>query len=595
MPITTVEELKRAVSANGQKWGRSGTIINRFKKLRDMQKNAQDFYDLNYEVEIHKEYRKVKLPTARQMVDTFLSHLPLTNPIVEVTPFKETLAYKKKAMKQQEFFQAVLQHSLNQTEPALPYAAKDIGLQGEAFLKVVYDEESLKNIPKKKTDESDDDFKVRKQEYLIERLPIVFTCPAPSNCYPFGGEIDCRPLEMIEVYNAYVGEIKNIWPDWKTKKKDTDIVVFIEYWNDAKRCFLADGTVVTESSRAKPFEDNPYDKTPYVHVYSGWGSRTSENEPEKKAINIIFEAEELIVQGCRWHAYLDKAVSWASMPTAHSEQERESFGEGGLKLEPGMVTYGGEGEAVKVSWAAQNLPAGILQAIGLNDAMINKVQSSVLKGEVPSGVEAGYPMALMIGEARLQFGVALENLKTLTARALELVRYIVRDVSSEDLPLWSENEAVTLSAKDCEGAFRIKVDFESTSKREMAEMALALDRLRAGGGMSLETELELSPLIDNPEKELTRLQAESLTKHPAIQRIIALKAVRAKEGEEAARLLEQAMAEGEAGMMRKAESTGIQIGGEQREIPEDIIAQVMAKRKKAIRGEPTETVARGGR
>ena len=38
--IETVEELKKAVSANGREWGRSGKIINRFRKLRTMQKTA---------------------------------------------------------------------------------------------------------------------------------------------------------------------------------------------------------------------------------------------------------------------------------------------------------------------------------------------------------------------------------------------------------------------------------------------------------------------------------------------------------------------------------------------------------------------------
>jgi len=578
--IQNIDDLRKAVSANNQKWGRSGTVINRFSKLRAMQKNAQDFYDLNYKIEIQEEYRKIKLPTARQMVDTFVSHLPLTNPVVEVIPYKATEAYSKKAVKQQEFYQALLQHSLNQTEPAIPYAAKDQGLRGEAFLKVIYDIAVMENTPKKKDGEGDEDFETRKHEYLLERMPLLITCPEPQNCYPFGGEIDCRPVEMIEVYPAYVSDIKAIWPEWITTKKDMDTEVFIEYWNDDKRCFLAGGTVVTDG-----FEDNPYGKVPYVHIYSGWGHRTPDNEPEKKAVNMIFEAEDLIKQQCRWNAYLDKAVSWASMPTAEAEGAEEDYGETGLRLEPGIISYGGEGRNVKVSWVAQNLPAGILQAIGMNDAQINKVQPGVLKGEAPRGIEAGYPMALMIGESRLQFGVPFENLKTLVARALELVRYIIRDISDEDLPLWGESKALTLGSKDCQGAFRIKVDFDSISPEAKAERALAGQRLRQGGSISRYTELEVWQNNKNPDKEIARMDAESILKHPVLQREAAVEAVREIKGEQAAMRVEQAMAEGEAGAVRKGESTGIPVGGRtERELPETVLAGAMTKRSKALRG-----------
>ena len=541
-------------------------------------------YDLNYEIQIHAAYRKIKLPTARQMVDTFVSHLPLTNPVVEVIPFKATEVYNKKAIKQQDFYQALLQHSLNQTEAAILLAANDIGRRGEAFFKVVYDIDAIEKIPEQRKDESKEDFETRKHEYLIERMPLVLTAPDPMTCYPFGGEIDCRPVEMIEVYDAYVGDIRALWPEWITTKQTTDTAAFIEYWRDDKRCFLADGKVVTGTPK-DGFEDNPYSKSPYIHVYSGYGTRTLGNEPEKKAVNMIFEAEDLIKQQCRWNAYLDKAVSWASMPTAKAKGAKEDYAEGGVKLEPGMVSYEGEEKEVEISWVAQNLPAGILQAIALNDSMINKVQPAVLKGETPKGIEAGYPMALMIGEARLRFGIPLENLKTLVARALELVRYIVRDVADEELPIWGESKALTLSSEDCKGAFRIKVEFDATTPEGRANRALVGQKLRQGGSISLETELRDYHNNKNPKKEVSRMLAESIMKHPVLQREAAVDAVREIKGEQAAMRVEQAMVEGEAGALRKAESSGIPVGGEtESELPEDVLAQAMTKRSKALQG-----------
>lgn len=574
--------MQRVISVNNQKWGRSGTWINRFRKLRANQKKAQQFYDMAFTfMLLSEDYEKIRLPNAREMIHTFLAHLPLTNPVVEVIPFKPTKPYEAKALKQKEFYQALLTHSAMQTDSAILYAAKDIGVRGEAFLKTVYDIDVIEGMPKEEGEDKD-----KKLEYLIERMPLKIVSPDPMNCYPSADHIDCRPVEMIEVYNLYAGQIRRVFKDWKSSKKDMDIVVFTEYWSDEKRCFLAEGKPVTNG-----FEDNPYGKCPYVHVYSGWGNRTDENLPETKAINMIWEAMDLIIQQCRLHAYLDKATAFASIPIIRTPRTREEVVQGGISLtpKPGMVLF--EGEEVKIEWAANNLPAGILQAIMLNEARINRLQPGILKGEAPKGIEAGYAMALMVGEARLQFGVPLENIKTLVARALELVRYIVRDVTEDELAIWGENKALTLSSDDCKGVFRIKVDFKSTSVEQMINQAVGIQRLRQGGDISLRTALELNPLVDNPKKEWNRIKSESILKHPALERKTAVDAVREIEGAQAALEIEEAMREGEEGAVRKAKSTGIPVGGvSEQALPEDILAQAMSKRGRAFRGEAEEAV-----
>ena len=585
--IKTVEDLKKVVSADGREWGKRGSWINRFKALRAMQDRAQKLYDLNYEIKVHSAYRKIKLPTARQMVDTCIAHLPLSNPVIEVIPFKTTTPYEKRAISQQDFYRALLLHSMSQTDPAILYAAKDFPLRGEAFLKILYDVGLLEGLPKPKDGEGDADYKERKLAYLIERMPIKMIAPDPMNCFPSSEHIDSRPFEMIEIYPAFVGDLKRVFPDWKTTKTDIQIAAVIEYWNDEKRCFLGDGNPMTDG-----MEDNPYKVTPYVHAYSGYGARTSGNEPEKKAVSILFEAEGILKQQSRWNSYLDKALEWSAMPIFNAEGEKEDYAEeggAGLKPEPGMVVYGGEGKKVTVEWAAANMPKGIYEAIGMNDAMLRRVQPAVLRGEAPRGVEAGYPMALMIGEGRLQFGVVLENLKTLTGRALELVRYIIRDVVDDELGMWSESKCVTLNKEDCEGAYRIKVDFDATTQEARADRALVGQKLRQGGSISLYTELKDFQNNKNPNEEIDRITVEGLMKHPAMQRYIATKALLKKGEKEQAMLLHQAMSEGEEGALRKGESTGIPPGGKREsELPEDVLSQAIGRRGKATRGQQTE-------
>lgn len=554
-----------------------GTRIGQFRTLRDKQRTDQRFYDLKYEVKIHDIFKKIKLPTARQMVDTFVSHLPLSKPVIEVIPFKDVKPYKNRAIAQQDYYTWLLIWYMQQLENILQKSSKDLGVRGEAYIKTVWDEDIIGTTAK-----GDD-----REMAMLERMPLRMMCPDPMNCYPHPDHIDCHPADMIEVYNLQAGQVRRIWPKWKSGASDTAKVRLVEYWSLAQVCFLAGNDPLLEGE----IPDNPYKIVPYTHVYSGYGHPDEENTPESKAVSLIRHAEEIIEQQCRYYAYLDKATAFASMPIIELPGSREDYPEGGKKLvpHPGMVTFRGEteGEGAKVVWAAPNLPAGIMQAIGATEALLGKEQPGVVRGEMPRGVEAGYPMALMIGEARLQFGLPLQNLQTLFSRALEQVRVLIRDVAKETVPVWGEDKVIKLSPEDCEGAYRVKVEFDATTAEARANRALAGQRLRQGGSISHYTELKDYHNVKNPKKEINRQYAESLMSHPALQRMVAVNAVRELEGEKTALAIQQAMAEGEAGAGRKAASSGVPIGGKpEGELPEDILAQAIgSKRGKAIRAE----------
>jgi len=301
---------------------------------------------------------------------------------------------------------------------------------------------------------------------------------------------------------------------------------------------------------------------------------------------------DVLDEESRLHSYLDSASAFSSLPIVVLPGGREEYEEGGEKLvpQPGDVWYAGEHAGQpppQIVYPAPNLPAGIFQTIRYYAEILGKAQSQVLRGEAPRGVEAGYPMAVLIGQALLESSIPLINLQTAIARALEMVRLLIKDVIKQPLWVWGKSKAIGLTPSDCEGAYRINVKFESATPEGMMNEALGLDRLRQGGGISLETELELNPLIKNPQLEKNRLKAQSLFSHPALQRVAAVRAVRELYGTQEALEVQQAMAEGEAGAVRKAGSTGIPPGGvTEKPLPEDILAsQVLGRRGKALAGE----------
>ena len=572
MAISNLKELRDMIGGRGVKGSRMAIYNN----LRFDQKKAQDFYNQNFDFKIYMTFEKLKLPTARQMQDTFVSHLPLSNPVVEVVPFKDKPPYNERSLTLQDFYYGLLRQNMRQTDNFILNSAKDIGIRGEAFLKILWDVNVLGGMPKKEKGESGEAYKDRVGIYYLEKMPIKISSPDPMFCYPSKDHIDCTPTDMLEVYTVLAGQVRRVFPKWKSTLGDHQLVDIYEWWTDKARCFLAGPN---KTPLTNDIEENPYGFVPYVHVYSGWGVPDQNNSPESKAVSILKGAYDLLIQQCRWFGYLDKAVAWTSMPQIQAKGKKDDYEEGkGLTPYPGDVHYEEETKGVKITWAADRIPTGILEALGISDALLGREQPSVLKGEAPRGIEAGYPMALMIGEARLKFGVPLMNLETLLARGLEKVRFLVRDVAEEEVPIWGDSKVVTIGPEDCDGIYRVNLTFDATTPEMRADRALAYQRLRQGGSISHYTELKEGHNIKDPDKELDRIHAESILAHPAIQRMIAVRAVREKEGDEAANLVEQLMTEGEAGAERKEVSRG---GGmAERQLPEDVLTQVISRQER---------------
>lgn len=560
-----------------------GNRVSQFRALRVRQTKAEKMYDLDFTFKVHRKFEKIKLPTARNMIETFMSHLPLFNPVVEVIPFKDKNPYKKRALLQQEFGNAYLRHLLAQTDNPILSGAKDLGIKGELFFKIVYDTEAWNNLEKKEG-ELDSEFKERVELQRAGIFPVLWLCPDPASCFPSANHTDGRPDDIVQIYTLTAGQIRRQWPNWKSSKLDTAPIRVVEFWSLWEYCVLADSEPLTDG-----IEENSYGFVPYIHFYSGWGSRDENNAPEKKAIGLLYGKYDSIIALSRWHSYLDTAVALSSMPQVVAEGSPTDYPEGGLELapEPGKVYFTQEGRKVTFSWAAENLPSGLMNAIMLQRGIIEgEGQPSVLQGVAPRGIEAGYPMALMVGQARLKFGVALENLQAAIARGLELVSNLIQNQVEGEVSIWAKNKMLTLSPQDCEGLYRYEVEFDAISPEGRANRALVGQRLRQGGSISLFTELKEWQNIKDPQKEISRLQAESQMKHPAIQQLIANRVLREEASVEEQAAVLKAMMEGEAGMKRKAESTGIPIGGRaEAELPEDVLRQAIGRRQRALGGE----------
>ncbi len=576
----TLSDVRTMVGDKGPSSAQKGTRIGRFNGRKTQQTKDKNFYNLKYTINKLEGFEKIKLPTARQMIDTAVSHLPLSKPVIEVIPFNPTAPFKAKAIKQQEYYTALLTWNMRQVSNMVHVAGKDLFLRGEAYIKTLWDESVLGATE----DMSDDD----KQSLMIEKMPLRMTCPDPMSCYPSPDHIDCHPTDMLEVYDVLGAQIHRIWPNWKPGAADNAKFKFAEYWSAEQVCFLADNDPVTDG-----VEDNIYKVVPYTHVYSGYGHRDTDANPESEAVSLITHVTQIIEEQCRLHAFMDKGASFAAIPMLILPGTESDYDNPPKMPYPGQVVYLGDtvgGERAKVEWAASNLP-NILTAIQLNDGLLSKVQPGVVRGEAPQNIEAGYPMALMIGEARLQFGLPLQNLQTLVARALDQVRVLIRDVAKETVPIWGETGAITLSPDECQGAYRVNVEFDSSTPEARANRALMGQRLRQGGSISTETELKVYHNEKDPKKEINRMRAESIMTHPVLARKAAVDAVRAIEGEQAAEAIRLAMEEGEAGAERKAESSGIPQGGRtEAELPEDVLGQAMSKRGRAVRGETEDQI-----
>ena len=517
-----------------------------FGQLRRQQQIDDKFYELEYEVGIKAPYKVVRTDSARSRVDSLVDHIVTNNPIVSVAPRAQKEKYIKQADKMEKWYQGWVQKIIAQNPNPLRENAKKMGVRGEIFWKVLHVKPLGK--PERRDSETSETFEERMELWEIQRLetfPLRLMVPDPMTCYPHPVEVDGRPVDMIEIFDRTIEEIREIYPEWTNPqhKKPGDTVKWIEFWGvdyeDPKkpkqvRCFIADNTPVLKGE----IQTNIYGFVPYRHAYSGFGMTGGKYDPEKVARSILYGVRNLIQQEARNLSYIDSQIAIYSHPRVITNLSQEKVGQ--IDLSPGVTMFLPDGTVYGAPSDGRNFltltsgeapPSEVFQHFQQMRALIEAGSPGVIRGEVPRGVDVGYLAAIAVGQARLKFGGPLDGMETSFANILGDGARLVETVIKEPVSVHGTAEGKnieTIAPDDINGYYRCRVRLESQDPENNDRRAALGDKLWNGGqgSISWRRNLEEYQGVADATGEMAQVLAErTLLTDPDLARARAMAAL----------------------------------------------------------------------
>ena len=523
------------------------TLVDDHASLRSEQKIDDDFYEGVDDVGIKEPYHTVRTGLGRAMVDVPADHIVTSHPVAVVEPRKLGEKYEKQADTLQKFYQGWLDYIAQESPNPLTEANKKLWVRGESFFKVVYDPGPWGEEHEKREGESRADFDARREQWeldCLDHFPLILQSPDPMTLYTPVAHDRGRPKYAFQVYMKTVEELEESleshrWRWANTKHlKSSSSVEWAECWFADWRCFLADGQPVLPGE----VQRNILSFVPFVHMYSGLGLTSPLGERERLARSVLYPARSLLTTEQRGFSQLDSIISqWAYPKVRVRNREmgvEVDMAEVKAQLSTGMAPAGiiDESKYEVIFEPGTPPPPALFQHILNLSGMLQQMGSvAVLRGVPPAGISAGYPMALLVGQARLKYGEGMRSLTAGLSRALGMGAMIVERVMRQALTLRTEvtegrtarRIEHTIKPEDINGYYQVKVKLESEAPEARdARIMLGL-RLRQAGEISQETALEDFYGIQGAYDEMVRIAAEKLVQqNPVLQQARAVRALK---------------------------------------------------------------------
>lgn len=402
----------------------------------------EQFYELDFKgkLDIPEDFKSegIVLPTARDMVDTFVDHIDISNARIFVNRKGTTNLSAEEAEIMRKYYLGV-NYAINLYADIAPgrVAAKHYALHGLTVVRTIWDADKWPDKPMRDADESDDDYKDRIAVWE-EQTQFVFPlnvqainprCIMPDPSY-MGRQF------VIERHKKMCLDVYKRWPHWGNPlgKKIQDEVDFISYWDDTYRCDLLDGEPVLKV-RGGVAKHN-YGFIPYTFIDSGLGNLSYEAKPEMRYVGLLRYMMDLLIAESRDFSIADIILAKTAWGGGFLEGEQAN-----------LVTdvYQKFGQ-----WTS--LPAGVKpvpvtpqvppDALNLHLARTSDFISAhaaprSLRGLSETGVRSGADRRLIIAEASARYQYSRDAFRYGWAKVLINCAKLYKNVVPGDIRLWS--------------------------------------------------------------------------------------------------------------------------------------------------------------
>ena len=300
---------------------------------------------------------------------------------------------------------------------------------------------------------------IRNSEWTSENqvgLPIYVHLPDPLTVFPYGAspEYDCVPDEVIISCKRGVQNIQRMYPDWKYKGTEKS-VQWLGYYSKDQIYFEAGNEPVT-----KGIEPNIMKFTPFVHVYTGYGSDSPDAAPQDLAVGRLRNLRSILDSELILFSDAMRLVHAFVYPFFWFRRESENVPDDAIdnvSAKPFSYTLFQAGVVpVPVQDLLQNLNY-ILQQLAVVRSRLDRELSPLLEGI--GGATSGRDRDMATSDALRRFETVMDNLQTLWGVTLsQMLRAI--DTIPDMLPM-------SVYAEDIIGGKRLLKE-ASMSKEDIA-------------------------------------------------------------------------------------------------------------------------------
>ena len=471
-----------------------------------------------YQLEFGDEIRtlpsiRTHIPsTASSLVDDARSQIRVDAPVVSVTPNGPSAPAEQMAQKLTRFGQAMLGQLQENYEVPLPQQTlTDMMLLGAGAVKIAYDAGRVPPMPAKGRNYGK---RLRQWEaensfifpfYTASIDPRNLLLP-PNGAFPYQYAIELQKRTVADVYDKYPlwGDPKALKLSGVQKNNPLRIVEMYEYWDKDIVELYADGELVTRKPNLRGI-------VPYAWCYSGLGVRRVGSRPEDAAVGILEHVISELISEAQIKTTMDAVWRFHAYPLVTTEDDEHAVADA-MNAGPGsVIRHKTERPPAYMNPPAPN-PSMFALLPEIQRSISQSTLASVLQGERPTGVEAGYLQSLLVGQSRLKFGPVQVSLEKFLERCLQLISHQLK-VLDHTMSVYGYDEEVEeprrITPKDLEGHVKFEVSLDGGEKSEDLGRVTALLAVAQAGYMSRRTYLK-EALGYDPEEESIQLYVESV-------------------------------------------------------------------------------------
>lgn len=402
----------------------------------------EQYYELDFQslLKIPQEFKAdgVVLPTARDMVDTFVDHIDVGNARISVNK-KGSSAKSEEACDMQRKFAHGLIHRTKVEADISPWrvAAKHYALHGLAIFKVLWDADLTPDVPKQLERESEEAYAMRLEAWKDANdtpIPIVIQAINPGCVYPdpsFGGrefvfEVHERTvLGASERYTHYQN-VKGRNPDEQVK--------IVSFWSKRWHCEFVDNEPILQVEGG--VDRHSYGFIPYVFIDTGLGNMSKDADPKKRYVGILRYLKSMLVAESRAYSIEDIVLAFAAWPWGYLEGDladtvkevKQMYGHW-TKLPKGVKP---------VPVTPQVPPHALMEHLNTtSDYITGHAAPASLRGMPQEGVRSAADRRLMIAEGVTKYKYSEEAFRHGTAKVLDLCTRLQKYVIPGDIRVWA--------------------------------------------------------------------------------------------------------------------------------------------------------------